>query len=322
MSDNLYKSTMAYTGEVPWHRLGKQFDLPMTSEQVLAESGLGFEVYKEQLYRVTDSNIAKVNAFATINKDTNDVLGIVGKNYQPIQNKDCFGFFDELIGRGEAIYETAGALGKGERVWLLAKLPVSFSPIAGDKIEGYTLLYNSHDGTSPLSVMFTPIRVVCQNTLNLALKRSTEIVKVRHTTNAAERVEEAGKIIKQLNDYFTEMGEQCHNLAEYQIDDEFIESYKSALFGKEDDLPIKGPGRTVRNKKVAMFDQRLRFGKGVELPGVVGSAWHVVNAAIEMADFDLPKIDKDPTNTIIFGQSALFKQKSWDTAFALIGARK
>ena len=318
MAHNLYQNKMAFTGEKPWHQLGTQFESVMTAEQAIFGSGLGFEVYKEQLYRVTKSDIHEVDAFATINGDTDKVLGIVGKRYQPIQNREAFGFFDELVGAGQAIYQTAGALGEGERIWLLAKLPISFSPIAGDNIEGYVLLYNSHDGTAPLSVMFTPIRVVCQNTLNIALKKSTEVVKVRHTTNSAERLKESAKILKCMNEYFTEIGERCHDLASYKIDDDFIESYKNALFGNEIDLPVKGPGRTIRARNIGMFDQRLRFGKGIELPGVIGTAWHPVNAALEMADFDLPKLGKDPTNDIIFGKAADFKQVAWDSAFALI----
>lgn len=320
MAHNLYQDKLAYTGKEPWHKLGTHFESAMTAEQCIEAAGLNFSVYKEQLYRVTSDDIEKVNAFATINGDTNDVLGIVGSQYSPIQNRDSFAFFDEFIGKGLAIYETAGALGKGEKIWLLAKLPKSFSPIAGDKIEQYCMLYNTHDGSLPCSVMFTPIRVVCQNTLNVALKHCNQIVKVRHTSGADDKLKEAGRILNEMNEYFDRMAETCYSLAQYKIDDDFITDYKNALFGKEDDIP-KGRGRTVRLQKLEMFDGRLRNGMGVDLPGVAGTAWHAYNAAVEMADYDLPKIGQNPTNDIIFGKSAEFKQKAHEAAFAVIAAR-
>ena len=319
MSANLYNNTMAFTGEKPWHLLGKQFSGSMTAEQAIMGAELDYFVVKEQLLR-QDGSLAK-DAFATINTANNKILGIVGSRYEVIQNAKAFNFFDELVGKGEAMYETAGALGDGEKVWLLAKLPGSFSPIAGDKIDQYCLLYNSHDGSAPCSVMFTPIRVVCQNTLNMALgKGSTQIVKIRHTANAEDRLEEAGRVMKEMNDYFTLMGEKCHELGRFVIDDDFIKIYKDALFGVEKDIP-EGRGRTLRTKKIDAFDSYMIGGKGVEIPGVKGSAWWPVQAAIEFADYGMPKIGKDPTESVIFGSAADFKQKAWDKAFAMVGAR-
>ena len=318
MVANLYNDTMAFTGEKPWHELGQHFEGKMTSDQAIEAANLDYFVIKEQLLR-QDGSVAK-GGFATINTTNNKILGIVGARYEIIQNTKAFNFFDELVGRGEAIYETAGALGDGEKVWLLAKLPGSFSPIAGDKIEQFCMLYNSHDGTAPCSVMFTPIRVVCQNTLNIALKNSTQVVKVRHTLKAEDKLEEAGRIMKEMNEYFTIMGDKCHDLANFIIDDDFIKIYKEALFGAEKDIP-EGRGRTIRAKKIEAFDGYMQGGKGVEIPGVKGSAWWPVQAAIEYADYDMPRIGKDPTETVIFGSGADFKQKAWDKAFAMVGAR-
>jgi phage/plasmid-like protein (TIGR03299 family) len=319
MAHNLYNDTMAFTGEQPWHKLGKHFDGLMTSEQVIAGAGLDYFVTKEQLMR-QDGSLCK-GGFATINTANNKVLGVVGARYEVIQNTKAFAFFDELVGRGEAIYETAGALGDGEKIWLLAKLPGSFSPIAGDKIEQYVCLYNTHDGTLPCSVMFTPIRVVCQNTMNLALRDCTQIVKVRHTLNADERLEQAGKIMREMNDYFTIMGDKCHDLANFIIDDDFINAYKDSLFGAEKDIP-EGRGRTLRANKLAEFDKYMTVGKGVEIPGVKGTAWWPVQAAIEFADYTMPKIGKDPTDCVVFGSGADFKQKAWNKAFDLVAARR
>ena len=261
MSANLYENTMAFNAKsgLPWHQQGNGFEGLLTSEQAIHSAKLDYFVIKEQLLR-QDGTIAK-GAFATINTTNNKILGVVGSRYEVIQNERAFGFFDELVGKSEAIYETAGALGDGEVVWLLAKLPKTFEPIAGDKVEQYCLLYQSHNGTAPCSVMFTPIRVVCQNTLNMALgKGSTQIVKIRHTVNAEDRLEEAGRIMKEMNAYFTLMGDKCHELGKFIIDDEFLKLYKEALFGTDKEV-AEGRGRTIRDKKIAAFDEP------VDLPG-------------------------------------------------------
>lgn len=320
MTDNLYNNTMALNieGGEAWHKRGKHFDGLMTSEQAIEGAELDYFVIKEQLLR-QDGTTAK-GAFATINTTNNKILGVVGARYEIIQNAKAFLFFDELVGLGQAIYETAGALGDGQRVWLLAKLPDWLEPIAGDKIEQYCLLYNSHDGSAPCSVMFTPIRVVCQNTLNLALSKCTQIVKVRHTLNADERLTEAGRIMKEMNEYFTVFGDRCHTLTKFTIDDEFIKFYKEALFGVEKDIP-EGRGRTIRANKLEEFDKYMKSGKGVELPGVRGSAYWPLQAAVEYADFSMPRLGKDPTETVVFGTAADFKQKAWDKVWAMVDAR-
>ena len=322
MAHNLYLNRMAFTGESPWHRLGIQFDRPMTAAEVIQAAALDYEVYKRQLYDLpNDGEIEPVKVYATVNSHTNKRLGIVGDRYVPIQNRDAFAFFDYFIEEGAAIFETGGAIGDGEKVWLLAKLPASFEPLAGDRISQYCILYNTHDGTLPLSVMFTPIRVVCQNTLNMALKNCTNIIKIRHTSNAEERIAEAGRVLNKMNEYFTIMGEKCHDLAQFQIDDDFIKEYKDLMFGKEEDMPARGPGKAIRSNKIQMLDNRLANGRGVDMAGVKGTAWWLSQASIEMADYDLPKVNQDPTESVLFGTSAEFKQQSWDTIFNLMEQR-
>ena len=319
---NLYQDKMAFTGSQPWHKLGQQFDGPMTAEEVIRGSGMDYKVIKRPLYDLpSDGEIEETGMYCTVNSHTGDRLGIVGERYTPIQNVRAFDFFDHFVEEGAAIYQTGGAIGKGEKIWLLAKLPTSFEPIMGDKTDCYVMLFNSHDGSKPLSAMFTPIRVVCQNTLNLALTNNSNIVTIRHTTNANDRLAEAGRLLNRMNAYFTEIGGKCSDLAAYKIDDDFIQEYMDLMFGKEEDIPIKGVGRSMRLNKIQMFEGRLRNGMGVDLPGVQGTAWHVVNAALEMGDYDLPKLNQDPTESVIFGKSYEFKQKAWDSALALVSSK-
>lgn len=131
--------------------------------------------------------------FATIRTDTEQVLGVVGKDYEVLQNVDAFNFFDAVVGDAGIQYETAGALGKGERIFITAKLPGYILAGRDDSIEKYLFLTTSHDGFGSITAAFTPIRIVCANTLKAALRNHTASIKIRHTANARERLRQAHK---------------------------------------------------------------------------------------------------------------------------------
>jgi phage/plasmid-like protein (TIGR03299 family) len=136
------------------------------------------------------------NYFATVRTDTEQVLGVVGKDYEVVQNEVAFSFFDAIVGGSDGIqYETAGALGKGERIFITAKLPEYIKVGGDDLIEQYLFLTTSHDGYGSITAAFTPVRIVCNNTLNAALKNCSNSVKIRHTANAKERLEQAHKVM-------------------------------------------------------------------------------------------------------------------------------
>lgn len=164
------RTAMMYAGDVPWHGLGTRLAEPATAEEAIREASLDYQV---ELDRMTTSSGAPIpRRKAVVRRDTGDVLGVVGNAFVPVQNRECFSFLDQVVADGEVCYHTAGALGRGERIWLLAKLPNEIRIKNSDDVtEKYLLLSNSHDGTSALRVFFTPIRVVCQNTLTLAERR-------------------------------------------------------------------------------------------------------------------------------------------------------
>ena len=164
------RSALAYFGETPWHGLGTKLDEPATAAEAIAAAGLDYEVGLKPV--ITTDGIPVPQRKAVVRSDTDDVIGVVGNNYVPIQNRQCFGFLDAVVAEGRLLYHTAGALGQGERVWLLAKLPSEIRvKNSDDLVNKFLLLSNTHDGSSALRVFFTPIRVVCQNTLNLAQGR-------------------------------------------------------------------------------------------------------------------------------------------------------
>jgi phage/plasmid-like protein (TIGR03299 family) len=127
-----------------------------------------------------------------VDDETEDVaLGMVSNRYAPLQNIEAFSFFEPFISNGWAQFHTAGALGNGERVWVLAKLPGQIVVLPGDTIDRYLLLSNKHDGTGAISIRFTPIRVVCQNTLNWAAEGGSSAISVRHSKNIGENLKKA-----------------------------------------------------------------------------------------------------------------------------------
>lgn len=192
--------------EKAWHSLGQIVQDYPTSREALAFAGLDFRVEKRKLFTYDNQNLfgnadtigpnlQVPNYFATVRTDTEDVLGVVGKDYEVVQNTDAFAFFDAIVGGDGIQYETAGALGKGERIFITAKLPGYIKVANEDLIEKYLFLTTSHDGFGSITAAFTPVRIVCNNTLNAALKNCSNSIKIRHTANAKERLEEAHKVL-------------------------------------------------------------------------------------------------------------------------------
>ena len=171
------EAAMFYTGDKPWHGLGQRLDNPATAAEAIRAARLDWEVTKVPLYIAGGNRLHELpGKHAVVRADRIGTsacraLGIVGDHYVVLQNRDAFAFFDEIAGDGRAIYHTAGALGTGERIWILAKLPGDIWVAGRDAVERFLLLSNSHDGESAVQVKFTPIRVVCHNTLTQALAR-------------------------------------------------------------------------------------------------------------------------------------------------------
>src|SRR6187549_740059 len=186
--------------EKAWHGLGQVVQDYPTSKEAIHFAGLNYTVEKRKLFTLSSENvnpeIEVPDFYATLRTDTNDVLGVVGKDYEVMQNEDAFSFFDAIVGGDDGIqYETAGALGKGERIFITAKLPDYIKVGSDDLIEKYLFLTTSHDGFGSIMAAFTPVRIVCNNTLNAALRNHSNSIKIRHTANAKDRLEEAHKVM-------------------------------------------------------------------------------------------------------------------------------
>lgn len=215
MPHNLYfnqltdKHTYLSVRQKAWHQLGTIVEDYPTSAEAIQFAGLDYTVEKRPLFTYDhqthdvkedgsskNAEIEVPNYYATIRTDTEQVLGVVGKDYQVVQNRDAFSFFDAIVGGDGIFYETAGALGsKGERIFITARLPGYIQVGSADLIEKYLFLSTSHDGLGSITAAFTPIRICCQNTLTAALKNCSNSIKIRHTQNAHQRLQQAHKVM-------------------------------------------------------------------------------------------------------------------------------
>lgn len=220
--------------EKAWHGLGQIVNDYPTSTEAIKHAGLDYEVVKTPLYTkksgimetandivIGNAELHVPNYFATIRTDNHSVLGVVGKEYHIVQNREAFSFFDAIVGGADGIlYETAGALGNGERIFITAKLPDYIRVGNGDDVtEKYIFLTTSHDGSGSITAAFTPIRIVCQNTLNASLRNMSNVVRIRHTSGAKQRLDNAHKVMGLANEFSNQLEGIFNEWAKVRVND-------------------------------------------------------------------------------------------------------
>lgn len=322
MSANIYEdeltgqaSFFTANGKPAWHNLGKVLDNPLTAEQAIIEAGLEFHVEKQQLY-LPNGTKAK-GAFATVRMDTNKQLGLVGSRYTILQNRDAFGFFDSIVDAQEAIYETAGVLGKGEKIWIMAKLPERFT-IAGtnDEIETFVVLMNSHDMSTPIIAFTTHVRVVCNNTLNAALHNSVNRISIRHTASAEFQLSKAHEILGITDQLSHEMKLIWKDMSKKIVTDEFMDEFMDSF------LPVPKPSenedkkrRTPRVLKYRVeLSEAILKSAGQDMKGVRDTAWGLYNGTTFWLDH-IKKYrngESGRLHGIWLGTGASMRQKAFD----------
>jgi phage/plasmid-like protein (TIGR03299 family) len=271
--------SFASNSEVAWHGLGQVVNGAMTAKEVITLANLDYEVALQKLFIETPEKVEFPNRFATYRTDTNAPLGIVGSRYNIVQNRDAFGFFDAIIDEGEAIYETAGVLGNGERVFITAKLPNDLL-IGGEAITSYILLTTSHDGTTPVMAGLTNIRVVCNNTLQAAMRRLTNKVTIHHVGNAKDKLAEAYRVMGIASKYNSEVSEIFNRMTDKRLTEEetknfFLEVFKPEYIvnGKDD----KDISTRVNNMVETTYQFSLTHPTQMT-PEATGTLWGAYNA--------------------------------------------
>jgi phage/plasmid-like protein (TIGR03299 family) len=275
--------SMMYAGEVPWHGLGTYVgDNPVLAEEAIQAASLDWEVVKAPGFAAVTVGEEEFEAAAddwyfTVRTSDKKVLGAVKGKYRVLQNRAAFEFMDTLAGdHGFMQYHTAGSLKDGRVVWMLAEvLNYMIEPVPGDVTKPYVLLVNGHDGNTPLKALFTTVRVVCQNTLNLALSQSgaRDGVTIRHTGKMSEKLKEAKKVFGYAQAEVEAYQEVAQRLARKRASDKMLEGMLDELFPL-----IEGKSNTKRKNKRETIQELYETGPGADLPGVRGTAWGALQA--------------------------------------------
>lgn len=270
--------SMVYTRETPWHGLGTKVEDAPTSADALRLAGLDWRVEQKNIQLCGGSKVPgyKANVRSTDGK----VLGVVSDRYRIVQNADAFEFTDSIIG-GDVRYETAGSLNGGKKIWLLAKLPET--EIAGDKTEPYLCFSNTHDGSGAVRVCMTPIRVVCNNTLNLALDSAKRAWSVRHTGSLQSKMHEARACLRMANTYMGALAEKADRMANTTITRDQLNRILDELFPVDD--------HTTEREKQNIKKLRDEYMVCYFAPDLVkfrDTAWGAYNAMSDMITHNAP----------------------------------
>lgn len=270
--------TMMYVREKPWHGLGAEVSEAPTSADALKLAGLDWEVKQEPIF---DGSGNQINGYkANVRSSDSKILGVVGDRYRIVQNTDAFSFTDNLIG-GEVRYETAGSLKEGRRVWLLARMPDM--KLAGDTVEPYLCFTNAHDGSCGVKVCMTPVRVVCNNTLNIALNSAKRVWSMRHTENIHERLNEAHDCLFRAESYMADLEAYADMAANKTVRDDDLRSFLSELFP----VAENASEREKANAKKCIDEYMICY-FAPDIAKFRGTAWGAINAASDFVSHNMP----------------------------------
>jgi phage/plasmid-like protein (TIGR03299 family) len=316
--------SMMYVGEVPWHKLGVRLAAPPTALEAIIASGLDWTAEKRQLYTIAHKNEAKrvdemivcPNRFAVVRETDNRILGTVSKGYSILQNRDAFNFFDPMVQAGECEYHTAGSLKEGERVWVLCKINTPpIEVVKGDFVSAYILLSNGHDGTHGVRVLFTPIRVVCANTLAAAEGVASTVggksllngaISLAHKGDINETLESLRETVNLAKRTFEVTMEQCQFLATKGVAG--MEPYLREVFQIEPDVKVE-----ELPKGFAEIQKLYISGRGTQIAGVAGTLWGAYNAVTEWVDHTRGS-DRARMDNAWFGIGASLKKRAMEVA--------
>jgi phage/plasmid-like protein (TIGR03299 family) len=349
--------SMMYVGETPWHKLGtKLLNAPTTSEAIV-RAGLDWTVGLQTLM-LADGEV--VDHKATVRLSDGKVLGVVGPGYRPLQNAAAFSFFDPFLAAGEASLETAGSLREGKRVWVLAKINRAPSVIVkGDEVQKYVLLANAHDGTMAVRVGFTPIRVVCNNTLGMAVRdKGSSLVRVRHCKNTVAALDAVRDTMNAADAAFEATAVQYRRLAATPVVTADLKRYFQTVISprvvaKKDAKAAKtqpviaegsavdsildaggiGAGSGLVNELLSAQEkdttsraydtimEAFESGRGNTMPGVKGTMWAAYNAVTEYVSHERNDDAAKRLDAAWFGTGAAMIDRALGGALEIANAR-
>ena len=290
-----------------WHGLGTVTGKHMTWEEVCAH-GLDYTVSKERLISPLDPT-RSIEAFGTFRSDNGEFLGTVGADYSVLQHKEAFGMIDGLMGEvNGAHYETAGSLGKGEKVWGLADLKMNVT-VGKESNPAYLAFATSYDGSLGHRFWLTWVRIVCQNTLNMALSaKSAASFSIRHTKFAQNRVDDAKLAIANIKADVTSMSEKLNMLAQRKASRETVTEILDRLFPKPKKADGTDGNESRRQSAIAQVLMNYESNDGNAYPEQRGSLYNVLNSITEYVDHQRTQREGGRQEAAIFGSGDKLKQ--------------
>lgn len=303
--------TMFYTRVAPWHGLGTMVMEAPTSKEALKAAGLDWKVIQKDL--MTTDGIPVPGFKVNLRDQDSRTLGVVTDRYKVVQNQDAFAFTDELLGEG-VTYETAGSLQEGRRTWILAKLPQRYI-ISGDEIAPYMVFMNSHDGTGAIKAAMTPIRVVCQNTLNLALATAKRSWSTNHVGDINGKLEDARDTLLFADQYMAALGKSIDKLNHQKISDRQVYEYIDTLFPLIDNATELQKKNLLRMKE----DVKMRYFDAPDLQHIGKNAYRFVNAVSDFATHANPLRERSNYKESLFART-VDGNAMIDKAYAMVNA--
>jgi phage/plasmid-like protein (TIGR03299 family) len=271
--------SMFYVRQTPWHGLGEKVENALTSKEALEKAGLNWNVSQHPVH----VNGLVVEGYkANVRDSDNKTLGIVSNKYKVVQNSEAFEFTDNLLNH-DCMYETAGSLCEGKRIWLLAKLPEK--RILDEEVSPYLVFSNSHDGTGAIRIAITPVRVVCQNTLNLALTTCKRSWSTKHVGNMEFKLEEAKRTLELANTYMNELNFESVRMASEIVTDAEFRDFLDKLFP----YPIsENTDRKTENIKTIRKNLSNIYYNTDDISEFIGTQYGVIQAVSDMVTHSKP----------------------------------
>lgn len=272
--------SMFYVRTTPWHGLGTRVEEALNSQDALHYSGLDWTVQQEPLMTETFKDVPGFRA--NVRSDNGKILGIVGDKYKVVQNHEAFAFTDALIGEGVR-YETAGSLNGGRKVWMLARLPERYR-LMDEEVDPFIVFTNSHDGSGAIRVAPTPVRVVCQNTLNLALTTAKRSWSMMHTSGVQAKLDEAHDALFKADFYMKALQNEAERLSMQMVSDRQVLKWIDELLPLEENASEKQMLNIARLRN----DLTRRYFDAPDLLLLPKNGWRFINAVSDFATHAQP----------------------------------
>lgn len=307
------EAAMVFTGErqAIWHELGTQVGDDLNPQEIMKAAKLDWDVVKVPLTGMYDGKEVSTGSSALLRTSDHSVLDVVPNSWNPVQNSEAFAFFDEFIDAGSMKMDTAGSIRNGRKVWALAKLNEGFELFGGDKIEGYLLFSNPHYFGRCVDIKFTPVRVVCNNTLTMALADVSEN-QVRHSHRTAFDADRVKAVLGIAHTKLQEYEAQATILGNKQYTNDNAIEFMGKVFPV---LTQKRESRKVLSKQAERALEIIEQQPGAQYRP--GSYWNLFNAATYVTSNEYGRNDENRLDSLWYGQNAQRNTRAMNLALEM-----